>query len=88
LAGLARGAKVKKALKKVVYDNASDVKLNEEIETFLRNYRNMPHSEEQIIPAHVVFRFKPRTALSIFDKNIRKKEKEKKNLGRKVKSLN
>jgi hypothetical protein len=52
------------------------LKLNEEIETFLRNYRNMPHTEEQIIPAHVVFSFKPRTALSIFDRNIRKNENE------------
>jgi hypothetical protein len=65
--------KVKKVLKKVVYDNTSDVKLNEEIETFLRNYRNMPNTEEQIIPAHVVFSFKPRTALSIFDQGSQPK---------------
>lgn len=34
------------------------------IEKFLYNYRNLPRTEDQIIPSHRMFSFKPRTELT------------------------
>jgi transposase InsO family protein len=44
----------KSVLKKVIFNNEiSDLQLKKEINEFLENYRNMPHTKDNIIPSHV-----------------------------------
>lgn len=55
----------KAVLKKLVLENNNkSFQILKLVETFLSNYRNMPSTEDKIVPAHMMFTFKPKTALS------------------------
>jgi transposase InsO family protein len=52
---------VKSVLKKFVVESAEFCfDLDDSIEQFLANYRNTPHTHDNIVPSHLKFAFKPR----------------------------
>jgi hypothetical protein len=54
----------KTVLKKfLLEDKGSNVSVKERIREFLFTYRNTEHTEDKLIPAHLIFSFKPRTKL-------------------------
>jgi hypothetical protein len=64
---------VKSVLKKIIYDDKiSNFQLLKEIDKFLENYRNMPHTEKNIIPSHLIFKFKPKKKLDCLKPEIKK----------------
>lgn len=55
---------VKTGLRKILIENKSKLQLEAAITKFLEKHRNLPTTENGIIPAHRVFNYKPRTELS------------------------
>jgi transposase InsO family protein len=54
----------KSVLRKLVNEMKSDFQLTEAVNVVVANHRNLPCTEDNIIPAHRIFAFKPRTAIS------------------------
>jgi RNase H-like domain found in reverse transcriptase/Integrase core domain/Integrase zinc binding domain len=59
---------VKSVLKKLILDKNSEFKLPELINDFLENYRNTPHTKDNLIPAKLIFSFNPR---NVFDSSFK-----------------
>ena len=78
----------KNVLKKFVIDSKNDnYNLNKLIEKFLGNYNNLPCTEQNIIPSHKFFSFKPRTLIdniSIKNKQVIDMKLNKKFEGKRV----
>lgn len=55
---------VKTVLRKLINDCNSSSQMTNLIEKFLKNYRNLPTTEENIVPAHRMFSYKPRCELT------------------------
>lgn len=65
----------KSVLKKIVLESAElNLNLSEKIEQFLGNYRNLPHTQDNIVPSHLMFAFKPKVQLDLIkiEKNDKK----------------
>jgi transposase InsO family protein len=54
----------KTVLRKLIIEKVSPFQLNNAVEEFVRNHRNLPTTENGIVPAHLVFSFKPKTELT------------------------
>lgn len=63
---------IKTVLRKMIIEKKSHFQLETAINEFLKNYRNVPTTEKEIVPAHKVFSFKPRTEITCLrsDKNL------------------
>ena len=57
---------VKSVLRKLAYEHKSHFQMTDEIENFLFTHRNSPGTEDNIIPSHKMFAFKPRFELTKF----------------------
>jgi Integrase core domain/Integrase zinc binding domain len=55
---------VKTVLRKFVNDAKNSFQINQAIDKFLHNYRNLPSAQHQIVPSERIFAYQPRWAVS------------------------
>lgn len=61
----------KSVLRKVANDRSDKLQIDKAVEDFLFTYRNSPHTSKQLIPAHLMLNFRPRSPLNLLNDNIK-----------------
>lgn len=62
----------KSVLRKFMLDNPDNFQLDRSISKFLMNYRNSPHTDNEITPARQILNYKPRSPLSVLTEDNKK----------------